>query len=215
MEQKKGSRGLVKVAIVSAVTAALVVTILFAAVLGAYYFLCCEPVSKTADAPASEGVTDRIERTARTISGSATDGAKITSISFSTWSHAGPLYPDPNEPPGYVSGISVSFRRDLTAGREKKKDYDRDLPDEVTNESAILTADQFEKLADVCAYNDILYEADSRNNRTEGGTTLIIEYDGQTKAITTSNMGSNSPAVANVLWAFKELEKSLTWTAKK
>jgi homoserine dehydrogenase len=131
------------------------------------------------------------------------------------WSHAGPLYPAPNDPSGYVSSSSIEFRRDLTATREKKKDYDRDLPDETTRYSATLTSEQFEKLAAVCAANDIANEPNATDNRTEAASTLVIEYNGEKKSIVTSNRGRDSERVANVIAAIKQLENSLKWDPSK
>lgn len=204
-----------KVAVVSAITAILVFFALAALMFGVYYFICCEPVGTKADSPAGEGIADRIERAGRTLTGSTTDAAKITGVSFSAWSHAGPLYPGPKDPSGYVSSSSIEFRRELTAIREKKKDYDRDLPDETTRASATLAPEQFEKLAAVCAANDIANEPNATDNRTEASSTLVIEYNGEKKSIVTSNRGQDSERVANVIAALKQLENSLKWDPAK
>jgi hypothetical protein len=198
--QDERRRFLFKVVLVSAVTATVVFLVLALASAGVYYFICCEPIAKLP--PGGDPGQTRA---------SSTDAAKITSVSFGSWSHLGPLYPGPNDPPGYVSGRSVTFRRDLNATRQEKKDYDRDLPDEISNETATLTSEQFEALAKVCADHDLVNEADSTNNRTEAGTTLTIEYDGAIKKIVTSNTGNDSAAIANVLAAVRHLERSVNW----
>lgn len=167
MERKNQFSGMMKIVIVSAVTAVVVFLILSALGFGVYFFMCCKPIAQEQEGLPGQISSEKLKRAGRTGNGSTTDASKIMSISFSTWSHAGPLYPGPNDPPGYVSSKSVEFRRDLTGSRESKKDYDRDLPDEVIRSSATLTAEQFEKLAVICAESDIVNEPDSTKTRTD------------------------------------------------
>lgn len=213
MESDKRMSLLLKVLIVSAVTAVVVVALLGAAMVVVYFSICCEPVRDTATGPPGDRVAESKDRDGRRVGGTTTDAEKITSVSFSAWSHVGLLYPGPKDPPGYVENSSVEFRRDLTAVREKKKDYDRDLPDETNAFSASLTAEQFAKLAEVCAQNDIFNEPNAANNRSEAGTTLTIEYGGEKKSITTSNTGQNSAQVASVLAAIREMENTVKWSS--
>jgi hypothetical protein len=212
MEQKKEMSLLLKVAAISAITAILVFFVMGAIMAIVYWSICCEPVVKTGEAPAGDGIADRIERAGRTLTGSSTDAAKITSVSFSAWSHAGPLYPGPKDPPGHVFTKLVEFRRDLTASRESSKDYDRDLPTETEKFSGPLTGEQFEKLALICQENDIVNEPDSTKRRSEGSTTLVIEYNGEKKTIQTSNIGIDTPRMKSVLAAIEDLERSISWT---
>lgn len=212
MSRDGGSSGLMRTVIVSAVTAVVVVILLAVVGLGVYY-LAFRDAGEASTIAGGESIGDKIERAGRTIRGSTTDAGKITSVSFSAWSHAGLLYPGPKDPPGYVESSSVEFRRDLTAVREKKKDYDRDLPDEISKFSTSLTAEQFAKLAEVCAQNDIVNEPNATNNRSEAGTTLTIDYSGEKKSITTSNMGQNSAQVASVLAAIRQLENTVMWSS--
>ena len=192
---------LLKVVLVSAVTATLVFTVLAIASFGVYYFWCCEPIARNAP----DGGRSEERRT------TSTDGSKITSVSFQSWGHAGPLYPAPNEPPGYVYSDSIELRRDLTAERSTKKDYDRDLPDETSSSSATITAEQFAKLVDACVKSDIINQPDSKEVRSEGGTKLVIEYDGVKKSIVTSNIGLDTKEVKDVLAAIDQLKEKLQW----
>ena len=206
MEPRKERRFLLKVAVVSAATAVLVFLVL-GAILGIIYFsICCEPVSQNPPNPSGGDIPDRVQRAGRT------DASKITSVSFTSWSHAGPLYPGRKDPPGYVLSRTVEFRRDLSALRETRKDFDRDLPDEGNKFSGMLTADQFESLARACAENDIVNEPDSTNRRSEGESLLVVEYNGEKKSISTSNMGMDTPQVKAVLTAIEALEKSVSWS---
>ena len=199
-KERKGF--LLKVVLVSAVTATLVFIVLAAASLGVYYFWCCEPIARNAP----DGGRSEERRT------TSTDGSKITSVSFQSWGHAGPLYPAPNEPPGYVFSDSVEFRTDLSANRFTKKDYDRDLTDESSRSSATLTVEQFAKLVDACVKSDIINQPDSKEVRSEGGTTLVIEYDGAKKSIVTSNIGLDTKEVKAVSAIIEQLKGSLRWT---
>ena len=197
---------LIKVVLVSAITATFVFIVLAAVSFGVYYFWCCEPIAKVS--PAGEPAGGKNERTRTT----STDSAKITSVSFQSWGHAGPLYPAPNEPPGYVFSDVVEFRSDLSANRSTKKDYDRDLPDESSTTSAQMTREQFARLIDLCAKSDIINQLDSKEVITEGGTKLVIEYDGDKKSIVTSNIGLDSKEVKEILAVIEELKSSLRWT---
>lgn len=214
MESDQRSGGVMRMVIVSAVTAVIVVVLMAVAGVGVYYFVFRQSGTDQS-AKDGESIADVLDQAKRSITGSSTDAAKIRSVAFRSWTHAGPLYPGPNDPPGYVSGSSVVFRSDLSASRERKKDYDRDLPDEINLESAAMSAEQFEKLAKICADNDIVSAADSSENRSEAGTTLTIDYDGTVKTIVTSNLGKDSATVANVLKAFKELESTVRWAAAR
>jgi hypothetical protein len=197
---------LIKVVLVSAITATFVFIVLAAVSFGVYYFWCCEPIAKVS--PAGETARGKNEGTRTT----STDSAKITSVSFQSWGHAGPLYPAPNAPPGYVFSDSVEFRMDLSANRSTKKDYDRDLPDESSTTSAQMTREQFARLIDLCAKSDIINQPDSKEVITEGGTKLVIEDDGDKKSIVTSNIGLDSKEVKEVLAVIEELKSSLRWT---
>jgi len=75
-----------------------------------------------------------------------------------------------------------------------------------------LTAEHIAKLAEVCAQNDTVNEPDSTNRRSEGSTTLVIEYNGEKKAIQTSNIGVDTPKMKAVLAAIEDLERSISWT---
>jgi hypothetical protein len=197
---------LIKVVLVSAVTASLVFIVLAVVSFGVYFFWCCEPIAKVS--PGGEPSRGRNEERRST----STDGSKISSVSFQSWGHAGPLYPAPNEPPGYVFSDSVEFRTDLSATRSMKTDYDRDLPDETSSSSATMTADQFAKLVDACVKSDIINQPDSKEVISEGGTKLVIEYDGEKKSIVTSNIGLDSKEVKEVLAVIEDLKSSLKWT---
>jgi len=210
MEGKNQLSGTMKIVIVSGITAVIVFFVLSALAFGVYFFMCCKPIAQELESSRAQESSDKPKRAGRT-AGPITDASKVTSISFGTWSHAGPLYPGPNDPPGYVSSKSVEFRRDLTAYRESKRDYDRDLPDEGIRSSGTLTAEQFEKLATICAESDIVNEPDSTKTRTEGAATLVIGYGGEKKSIVTSNVGIDTEEVKKVLAAIEQLEKSVKW----
>lgn len=200
-----------KMVIVSAVTAVVVLVLVALVGVGVYYFFLREEPSNTAGGqqPEPESITDKLRRTAGI---SSTEASKITSISLSEWSHAGPLYPAANEPPGYVVSSGVSFNRDLTATKASTKDYDRDLPDESKRANASLTVEQFNELADICATNDILSAQDATGNRSEGGRTLTIVHGGETKKLVVSDSGKDSAAVAVVLAGLAKLQNSIKWT---
>jgi len=117
MEQEKETRFLLKVAVVSAITAIVVFFVLGGILAVVYFSICCEPVGGANDSPAGEGIADRIERASRTLTGSATDAAKISGVSFGDWSHAGPLYPGTEDPSGYVLSSSMKSRAAVTRTR--------------------------------------------------------------------------------------------------
>lgn len=198
-----------KMVIVSAVTAIVVLVLVAVVGLGVYYFFLREQPTSTANGQPPESITDKLRRTAGI---SSTDASNITSISLSEWSHAGPLYPAANEPPGYVISSGVSFSRDLTATKASTKDYDRDLPDESKRANATLTDEQFKELAEICAKNDILSQPDATGNRSESGKTLTIVHGGETKKLVVSDSGKDSAAVAEVIEAISRLQNSIKWT---
>ncbi|MEO5860073.1 MAG: hypothetical protein ABIR33_14130 [Pyrinomonadaceae bacterium] len=200
-----------KVAVISAVTAVMVFVLLGVVSWVVYFSICCEPVSQRPGSSMGEN-GDRIEPSGTRPRDSTTDAGKITSVFFTSWSHAGPLYPGPRDPPGYVSSSTIEFRRNLSAIREIRKDFDRDLPDEISKNSAALTAEQFERLAQTCAENDIVNEPNSTKRRSEGESLLVIEYDGEKKSISTSNIGMDTPRMKAVLDAIEALEKSVSWS---
>lgn len=206
MAQKNETNFWLKVAVTSAITAIVVLFLTGAILAGVYFMICCEPISQNPSGRVGEDVPDRTERALRT------DASKITSVFFTSWSHAGQLYPGPKDPPGYVSSRTVEFRRDLSALRETRKDFDRDLPDETSKFSATLTAEQFEGLARICDENDIVNEPDSNNRRSEGESMLVIEYNGEKKSISTSTIGIDTPRTKAVLEAIEALEKSVSWS---
>lgn len=208
MSAAGGSTGLGKNVLVSVITTLVVITLLGLPGFGIYYF----GFKRSDGSPSEESFAEKIDRAGRAISQSPTDAGKVTSVSFQTWGHVGPLYPGPNEPPGHVLSDSVEFRRDLSAKRVTRKDYDRELPDESTSSSAQMTADQMAKLIEACVKNDIINQPDSKEVRSEAGTTLVIEYNGEKKNIVTSNIGRNTKEVAEVLAAIEQLKSSLRWT---
>ena len=202
---------MLRIVVISGVTAFAVFVVLTVVGIGAYYFAFRDAAVNNDGASTGDSPADRLRRAGRTLTGSKTDAAKITSVSFRTWGHAGVLYPGPNEPPGYVFSDSVEFRRDLNGVRETKKDYDRDLPDETSMSAAKLTDEQFVRLVEACVQSDIINESNSTKVRSEGGATLLIEYSGEKKSLVTSNIGQDTEEVAKVLAAIKQLENSVTW----
>ena len=208
---QSGNRSSVfKIALISAATTLAI--LLFVAAIGgaAYYFVIREAPPNTAEKP--ELLSDKLKRAERTLGLSSTDPAKVSAITYSSWSHVGPLYPGPTDSPGYVDRREIQFRRDLSATLIKEKNYDRDGPDELSNSTARLTEQQFQRLAEVCAKFDIANEPDVTDNISERGTHLTIEYNGETKRIVTSNTGKNSPGIAELLKAIDDLQRGVAWT---
>ena len=208
--ESSGKNSMFKIVLVSAATTLSVLLVVAALGGTIYYFAFRDGPAHTAEKP--ETLSDKLRRAERTLGLSSTDASKITAISYSSWRHAGPLYPAPNDPSGYVSGSTVAFRRDLTATSNKGKNYDRaSEPDELSESTGKLTEQQFQKLAQICAKYDLVNEQHATGNITESGSNLNIEYNGEAKRIVTSNTGSNSPGVSELLKAIAELEKNVAW----
>lgn len=200
-----------KIVLISAATTFSVLLFVAAIVGSAYYFALSEATPLSGEK--SEPLSDKLKRAERTLGLSSTDASEITAISFSSWAHAGPLHPGPNDPSGYVIGSSVTFGSDLTATLSKGKNYDRaGDPDEISNSTGQLTEQQFRRLAEICAKFDLANESNATGNISEAAAQLTIEYKGELKKIVTSNTGNDSPGVTELRKAMDELQRTVAWT---
>lgn len=111
---------------------------------------------------------------------------------------------------------TLALRRDGSATKIEKKDYDDGkTTDEINEQKAVITNEQFERLASSLVENDFFNQTDSTERISEGDNSLKVKFSGKEKEIKTSNIGKDTPQIEKIINDFKTLEATLNWSPAK
>lgn len=189
------------VILLTSLLTAFFLSVFFAA--GLYFYL-----PQKADL-SSGGIPKQPEKSAprRKLSGSVS-ASEVSKITYSTWQHNGLLYSGD----GYVQSNQITFSNDGTAVQNSLKNYDDGKrTDETAVSDASITADQFQRLAEIIAENDFFNEPDSIERISERDATLTVNYSGGVKAVKTSNTAKDTPEIKAILQVFDNLRNQINW----
>lgn len=138
--------------------------------------------------------------------------SEITQVVFSERSHAGPLV---GSDESYTTSGATSFSSDGAAIKTTgAKIYDTGKKQGSGGQryQAVISTDQFQRLAQVLVDNDFSKLGDSPDRITDTREyRLIVTYSGTTKTILTSNIGKDTDEVKAILDAFESLQSQVEW----
>ena len=106
----------------------------------------------------------------------------------------------------FNNGSAQKIESEITHDEEGKRKDKRSVY------RAVLTGEQFERLAKVVVENDLFNETDSKERISESDNLFLkVIYSGGQREIQTSNLGKDTFAVAETLKAFRALENEVIW----
>jgi transcription initiation factor TFIIIB Brf1 subunit/transcription initiation factor TFIIB len=119
-----------------------------------------------------------------------------------------------------ITSNQIRFSADGTASKVSNKvEYDaagRQKPEQTTKYKGAISREQFIRLAQVAVENDFLHEEDSKEIISDSNIyTLKIIYTGGEKRIAASNIDKDTPEVAAILQAFRNLRNQTDWKEER
>lgn len=137
---------------------------------------------------------------------------EITKAEFFARRHIGSLI---GSDESYTSSNGVSFSNDGTAYNyfgSKNYDTGKNQNEEGLKYQGVVSAEQFQKFAQILAENDFSNLEDSIERTTDATDyTLTITYSGKTKSIKTSNTGKDTAEIKAILDALESLKNQIDW----
>ena len=142
---------------------------------------------------------------------SSVDASEISEISFYKWQHNGSL----TSGDGYVESHRVTFEKNGNATRTMSLNYDSgEKSDTQATEKAVITAEQFQRLAQKLVENDFWDQTDSKERISERENVLTVKYSGKEKVIKTSNVERDTPEIKAILNEIIYVQSELSWKAE-
>jgi len=142
--------------------------------------------------------------------------SEISEISLRYIRHYGLLYERENSRQIKRETVFSNNGYAQKTGNEIKRDGEEKRQEKQIVYRAILTKQQFEKLANITAENNFFSENDSKERMSEADNFFLkAVYSGGEKEIQTSNLGKDTVAVTEILKAFRALENELIWIAER
>ncbi|MGI9055843.1 MAG: hypothetical protein ACR2F2_08595 [Pyrinomonadaceae bacterium] len=142
---------------------------------------------------------------------SSVDASEITELTFYSWQHNGSL----TSGDGYVESNRITFERAGKATQTISVNYDDgERTDNSATYKAVISDEQFQRLAQKLVENDFFDQTDSTERISERENVLTVKHSGKEKKIKTSNIERDTPEIKAILNEIIYIQSELSWKAE-
>ncbi|CAN5860306.1 hypothetical protein BH20ACI4_BH20ACI4_14560 [soil metagenome] len=139
------------------------------------------------------------------------DASEISELTFYSWQHNGSL----TSGDGYVESNRITFERAGKATQTISVNYDDgERTDNSATYKAVISDEQFQRLAKSVIKNDFFDQTDSTERISERENVLKVRYSGKEKEIKTSNIERDTPEIKAILNEIIYIQSELSWKAE-